>query len=164
MSAPERHSSGELDLSTLASTLEAAAAVAKRYRELTGKPLGITGEVGELHAARLLNLELSTARQAGYDAIGPDGRRVQIKSRCVLPDSGPGQRLGAIRLEHEWDTAALVLMDQDFEPCAIYEAPREVIEREIRRPGSKARNERGALSIRVFKALGRQVWPAQEDN
>jgi len=36
------------DLSTLAGTIEAAKAVAKCYRELTGKPLGITGEVGEV--------------------------------------------------------------------------------------------------------------------
>lgn len=162
MSAPEGPSSCRLDLSTLESTIAAATAVAKRYRELTGKPLGITGEVGELHAARLLGLKLATARQAGYDAIGPDGRRVQIKSRCVMLGSGPGQRLGSIRLSHEWDTVALVLMDQDFEPQAIYEAPRDPVEREIRRPGSRARNERGALSVQVFKAIGRQVWPPME--
>ena len=123
------------DLSTLDGTIEAAKAAARRYRELTGKPLGITGEVGEVLAARLLNLELAGARQAGYDAIGRDGRRVQIKSRCILPNSETGQRLGSIRLDHEWDTVALLLMDQNFEPLAIYEASRIPIERELKRPG-----------------------------
>ena len=35
------------DLSTLEGTLEAAKAGAIRYRAFTGKPLGITAEVGE---------------------------------------------------------------------------------------------------------------------
>ena len=41
--------------------------LARRYRTLTGKPLGITGEVAEFEAARLLNLQLTEARQVGYD-------------------------------------------------------------------------------------------------
>ena len=49
--------------------------VARRYYELTGKPLGVTGEIAELEAARLLNLRLANARQSGWDATGtgPDG-------------------------------------------------------------------------------------------
>lgn len=137
------------DLTTLDGTIEAAKAVARRYRELTGKPLGITGEVGEVLATRLLGLELAEARQSGYDAIGPDDRRVQIKSRCILPDAKPGQRLGSIRLDHEWDTVALILMDQNFEPLTIYEANRTEVERELLRPGSKSRNERGARCEQV---------------
>ncbi len=82
--------SESFDLSTLDGTIEAAKAVARRYRELTGKPLGITGEIGEVLAARLLKLKLAEARQEGYDAVAPDGRRVQIKSRCILPNAKPG--------------------------------------------------------------------------
>jgi hypothetical protein len=73
--------------------------LARRYRVLTGKPLGVTGEVAEYEAARLLELELTVARQAGYDAIRNQGGKItryQIKGRCVLPDSKPGQRLGSI--------------------------------------------------------------------
>jgi hypothetical protein len=43
--------------------------LAQRYRTLTGKPLGVTGEIAEYEAARILGLELIFARQAGYDAI-----------------------------------------------------------------------------------------------
>jgi len=82
------------DLSTVTGVVEAAAATAKRYRELTGRPLGITGEIGEVLTAELLGLELAPARQPGYDAVGPDGKRVQIKSRCIPPDAKPSQRIG----------------------------------------------------------------------
>jgi hypothetical protein len=69
--------------------LREAKKLAQRYRTLTGKPLGITGEVGEYEAARILGVELTPARQAGYDAIERNGgavRRLQIKGRCLLPN------------------------------------------------------------------------------
>lgn len=135
-----------------------------RYRELTGKPLGITGEVGEVLAAKLLGLQLADARQAGYDAVSSEGRRVQIKARCVLPDSKPGQRIGSIRLDHDWDTVALITMNEDFEPLEIFEAERTDIERELLRPGSKARNERGALAISKFKSIGMRRWPKNNEH
>ena len=46
-----------------------AKVLAQQYRALTGKPLGITGEVAEYEASRILGVELTPARQAGYDAI-----------------------------------------------------------------------------------------------
>ena len=149
------------DLSTLDATIEAAKTIARRYRELTGKPLGITGEIGEVQGARLLGLALSDARQAGYDAVGPDHRRVQIKSRCVLPDSKPSQRVSGIRLNHAWDTVAVVLMDENFEVFEIHEAVRADVERELLRPGSKARNERGALAVSKFKSIATLRWPRE---
>jgi len=151
------------DLSTLESTIEVAKVAAKRYRELTGKPLGITGEVGEVLAAKLLGLKLAGARQTGYDAIGSDGNRVQIKSRCILPDSKSGQRLGTIRLDREWDSVVLILLDDVFEPIAIYEADRTKVEKELRRPGSKARNQRGSLSVNKFKSIGKLRWQREEN-
>lgn len=150
--------SGSIDLIALKRVIQQARQVAKQYRELTGKPLGITGEVGEFIATELLGLQLSEARQPGYDATAADGRLIQIKTRCVLQDTSTGGRLGRIRFNHEWDTVMLVLIDADFEPIRIYEAPREDIERELKKPGSKSRNERGALSINKFKAIASLVW------
>ncbi|WP_193041193.1 MULTISPECIES: hypothetical protein [unclassified Pseudomonas] len=43
--------------------LSDAKALARRYYRLTGKPLGVTGEVAEYEAARILNLELELARE-----------------------------------------------------------------------------------------------------
>jgi hypothetical protein len=150
-----------IDLVALKGVIQEAKKVAKQYRQLTGKPLGITGEVGEFIAANLLGLELTEARQPGYDAVAHDGHRIQIKARCVLPDSSVSQRVGSIKLGHEWDTVILVLMNADFEPVEIYEATRTDIERELTKPGSKARNERGALSVSKFKAIASRVWSSE---
>lgn len=146
-------------LGKIEGVLTKAKAAAVEYYQLTGKPLGITGELGEFYAAKYLDLELAEARAAGYDATDKAGRLVQIKSRSI-PSSKriTGQRLGSIRLDHEWDVVVLVLMDELFEPYAMYEADRAAIEAALLRPGSKARNERGALAITKFKSIGFQVW------
>lgn len=141
--------------------LTEAKELARKYRRLTGKPLGITGEVAEFSAAQLLGLELADARQAGYDATRRANGgmvKIQIKGRCIPHDAKPGQRVGSIRLDCEWDTVVLVLMDEDYEVFSIYEAQRASIEEALHVPGSKARNERGALGIAKFKSIGHEVW------
>lgn len=143
----------------LKSVIEEAKIIAKKYRALTGKPLGITGEIGEFQAAELMGWELAEARTPGYDAIAPGGRKVQIKARCVLNGANPGQRVGSIKLAHDWDTVALILMNEDFEPLEIFEADRKTITAEIELPGSKARNERGSLGVYKFKQISRRIWP-----
>jgi hypothetical protein len=146
-----------IDTNTLRDTIVKTIDAARHYRNITGKPLGITGEVGEFLTADLMGLKLTEVRQPGYDAIANDGRRIQIKARCILPSSSGG-RLGSIKLDHKWDTVMLILMNRDFEPFSIYEAKRAVIKRELIKPGSKARNERGALSISKFKSIASLVW------
>lgn len=150
-----------VDSEQLGEVINAAKKIAKRYRELTGRPLGITGEVGEYETVRLLGLRLTAVRQSGYDAVRGEGSsvcKIQIKARCVLPDSKPGQRIGRIRLDREWDSVVLVLLDEDLEPTEIYEARRPEVEAALLAPGSKSRNERGALSVRKFKSVGKLVW------
>ena len=149
----------DLPLKTIQDVIQTATTVAKRSRQLTGKPLGITGEIGEVLGADLLGLDLADARQAGYDAISKDGRRVQIKARCILSSSKRSQQVGSIRLDHEWDTVALILMNEDFEALSIYEATRPAIEAALEAPGSKARNERGSLAVSKFKSIATRVWP-----
>lgn len=102
--------------------------LAQEYRQLTGKPLGITGEVAEYEAARLLGVTLTMARQEGYDAIErKNGRdhKLQIKGRCLLADGKRSQMLGSIRSEKEFDAVLMVLLDQNFNAIAIYEAQRQ---------------------------------------
>lgn len=138
-----------------------AKALAREYYSLTGKPLGVTGEVAEYEAARILGVELTAARQAGYDAIERiDGatKKLQIKGRCLQGNCKPGQRLGSIRTEHEWDAVLMVLLDYEFNATEIYEAEREQVEAALTAPGSKARNVRGALSVSKFKAIGTLRW------
>jgi hypothetical protein len=135
--------------------------LAQRYRELTGKPLGVTGEIAEFEAARILHVELTPARQAGYDAIERRNgrvRKLQIKGRCLLPDCKPGQRIGSIKLEKKWDAVLLVLLNEDFEAFEIHEALRGAVTKALVAPGSKARNERGALAVSKFKSIGKLRW------
>jgi hypothetical protein len=137
--------------------------LAREYYELTGRPLGVTAEVAEYEAARLLGVQLSPVRQSGYDATRDtrDGeQRLQVKGRCILPGSKPGQRMGAIDVNKEWDAVLLVLLDQDYEPIEIYEADRASVSEALISPGSRARNERGQLGISKFKAIGHRIWPA----
>jgi hypothetical protein len=142
-------------------TLRKAKKLAQEYRTLTGKPLGITGEVAEYEAARLLGVQLTPARQAGYDAVERKGgktRRLQIKGRCLLPGCKPGQRLGSIDVKKDWDAVLLVLLDGNFEALAIYEAQRQPVLKALSAPGSKARNERGALAVTKFKSIATLRW------
>lgn len=138
--------------------------LAREYREITGKPLGITGEVAEYEAARILNLELTPARHEGYDAIClRSGRKYQIKGRCVLDESGRSQRVGKIKKSGEFDSVLLVLLDADLEANAIYEADRALVLEAIEKPGSKARNERGQLPVSTIKRIGSCIWTRECD-
>jgi hypothetical protein len=102
--------------------LHEAKHLARRYRHATGKPLGITGEVAEYEAARILSLKLTPARNAGYDVIEErrgSEHRLQIKGRCILPNCKPGQRLGSIDVDKEFDGVLLVLLDENFDATTI---------------------------------------------
>ncbi len=150
------------DSERLLELLKQAKGLAREYRELTGRPLGCTGEIAEYEAVRILGLELAPVRQSGYDAVRhtPMGQqRLQIKGRCVLPGSKPGQRLGRIdRMNEEWDAVILVLLDEHFDASEIYEADRAAVVAALEEPGSRSRNERGALGISKFKSISRKIW------
>src|SRR2546422_3938545 len=100
------------------SLLRQAKKLAQRYYARTGKPLGVTGEVAEYEAARILGVTLTPARQAGYDAVirtNGSVRKLQIKGRCLQENCKPGQRIGSIHTEHNWDAVLLVLLDHNFD-------------------------------------------------
>lgn len=141
--------------------MEKAIAAATEYYQLTGKPLGITGEVGEYLVAKIMGLELMPPRTEGFDAIAPDGSKIEIKARSLdLSKSLSGQRLSRINLNYEWDRLMMILMDQSYKPHSIYEADRADIEKALLKPGSKARNERGALAVTSVIGMSRQIWKA----
>jgi len=142
--------------------VEQAKQLAVRYRQLTGKPLGITGEIAECEAAAILGMDLHAARTAGYDATETrDGIavRVQIKGRVIANPKRITGRVAATDLSQPFDVVQLVLLDSNFNAFAIYEAKRPAVEALITRPGSKARNERGSVGITQFKAIAQLRWP-----
>ena len=131
------------------------------YKKLTGKPLGITGEVAEYTAASILKLKLCEARQSGYDAtkrVKGKEIKIQIKGRCIPDKSPSSQRVGSIQLKKEWDRVVLVLLNQKFELLEIYQAERNEITQALTKKGSKARNVKGQLGVAKFKAIGTRVW------
>jgi hypothetical protein len=62
---------------------------------------------------------------------------LQIKGRCLLPGSKPGQRLGSIDITKDWDAVLMVLLDENFDALEIYEAERPDIIKALSAPGSK---------------------------
>ncbi len=145
----------------LLAILRDAKSLAQRYYRATGKPLGVTGEVAEYEAARLLGLTLEPARQVGFDAVcyrEDQPIRYQIKGRCFDPARAGGQRVGSLSLEKPWDAALLVLLDPDFETREIWEASREALAPLLTTPGSRARTERGQVGVRQFVRTAECVW------
>jgi hypothetical protein len=137
--------------------------LAAEYRRAMGKPLpGISNEIAEHDAIRLLNLAPKTEEIGGYDAIDParDNKRIQIKSRTIFDESKSGQRIGQIKVDQPWDSVLLVLMDEDYEPYEMYEADREELLEYL--DSSSSRAKRGAMSIARFKIIGQLVWTREE--
>jgi hypothetical protein len=69
-----------------------------------------------------------------------------------------GRRLGSIDIKKEFDAVLMVLLDENLDATEIHEADREKVIAALSAPGSKARNERGALGVRKFRSIGREVW------
>ncbi len=144
--------------SELKQIISSACTLAAKYYKLTGKPLGIAGEVAEMIAAELLDLALVKVREAGYDAIDKAGNKIQIKGR-VMQNKKLSGRTGKINIQKEWDKMILVLMTPDYKPLVIFEAGRKPVIEKLIAPGSLARNERWTLSISQFKSISKKIYP-----
>lgn len=136
--------------------------LAADYRRATGKPLaGVSSEIAQHDAARLMNLEICNPAVGGYDAIGHgnrEGKRIQIKGRAIFDEGKSGQRIGQLKIDQEWDSIMLVIMDDNLEPYEIYEADREAILEALDQSASSKRSKRGAMSVARFKNISRLVW------
>lgn len=136
--------------------------LAAEYYRLTGKPLGVTGEIAEYVAAQLLGLELAPARTLGYDAVrlDQDGPvRIQIKGRAIGGTAAKGQRLGKIKVDAPCDVVMLVVLDNaTLDPLEIWEAPFSAVVQRLTTPGSRAR-DRGALGLSEFIRIAKRIWP-----
>jgi len=135
--------------------------LAADYRRTTGKPLpGISNEIAEHDAANALGLELCEDRSTGFDAVGRDhwpGQRFQIKGRTIFDETKSGQRIGQLKIDKEWDSVLLILMNEDYETYEIHKADREDL-LEYLDDSSNSRRRRGAMSVARFRIIGRPVW------
>lgn len=140
--------------------------LAAEYRKTTGKPLGISSEIAKFDVARLMGLESVDATQSGgYDAIGTgerNGKLVQIKGRAILEEKKSGQRIGQLKVDQEWDSVMLVMMNDEYEPIEIYEAQRSELLEDLQDSAHSKRKKRGAMTVAKFKKIGKLVWSCFE--
>jgi hypothetical protein len=137
--------------------------LAADYRRATGKTLGVSTEIATHDVIRLMGL-VPSAPGSSYDAIGTgsrEGKYIQIKGRTIFNDKKSGQRIGQLKMDQEWDIVMLILMNEDYEPQAIYEADRETIVAATEETSAK-RAKRGAMSVAKFKAIGQLAWSAEQ--
>ncbi|GAH21961.1 unnamed protein product [marine sediment metagenome] len=128
--------------------MRSAAQVAVDYERLTGRKLGITGEVGEVLACDKLGLKLlADPISAGYDAIDKDNKRYQIKTRRVEHNRGRLSRFS----KHEFDYAILVVLNAKYEIMELWQADfrkiKPLIDRQKRRNPSMVEFKRLAERI-----------------
>lgn len=129
--------------------------LAIRYRERFEKNLGITSEIGEYKASRLLNLTRADGNiNKGFDAVDKAGKKVQIKSRIFIRKQ---ERTGQFS-NFDFDYAVLVLMSSEYEVLEIWKASRRKIKGEIERQAYK----RPSLSINKFKSIALKIYPQSE--
>ena len=135
--------------------------LAAEYKKTKGKVLpGLSSEIAAHDASRLLDLALCEDENVGYDAIGRgsrEGKKIQIKGRTIFDENKTGQRIGQIKVDKEWDSIVLILLDSEYEPFEIFEAERNKV-MEVLGASSKAKKKRGALSVARFRNIGKLIW------
>lgn len=139
--------------------------LAAEYRRTTGQPLGISGEIAQHDACSLLDLESVNNASSGIDAIGRgtrQGQRIQIKGRVIFDEARKNQRIGQLKIEQDWDSVMLVLMDENYATDCIYEADRQAVLDALGEQQDSNRSKRGAMSVAKFKNVARLVWSREE--
>lgn len=122
------------------------------YQRRFGKSLGITGEVGEYKASRLLKLKRASGNiNKGFDAIDTQGKKVQIKTRVFSRNS---ERTSAFT-NFDFDYAILVLLSDKYGITEIYKARCKDIQEKIASQSYK----RPALTIGDFKKISKPIYP-----
>ena len=126
--------------------------LAIRYRQRFGKSLGITSEIGEYKASKLLKLDRAQGNiNKGFDAVDSEGKKVQIKSRICSRNKG---RTGIFN-NYDFDYAVLVLMSENYEVTDIYKLGKQEIKEEI----DRQHYTKSSLSINKFTDIADQVYP-----
>jgi hypothetical protein len=140
--------------------------LASEYRKATGKPLsGVTPEIALHDVIRLMRLEPAAEAAAGWDATGTgarEGKRILVKGRAIFDETKGGQRIGQLKLDKDWDSVMLLLMDEQYEPCEIYEAERQDIIDALESAEGSNRARRGVMSVAKFRNIARLVWSRED--
>lgn len=125
-----------------------AISAALEYEKLTGRNLGITGEVGELLTCEKLKLNLATdPLTAGYDAIDKKRRRYQIKTRRANSDRG---RISTFS-RHDFDYAVLATLDKNYKISGLWQTTHKKLRPILNK------TKRRDPSLREFKRISERL-------
>ena len=139
--------------------------LATKYYNGVGRPLGVTGEIAEYEAIRILHLDPCEARQKGHDAIRKSkngNENIQIKGR-LLQDK-KGGRVSKAPKADDVKYIILVVLDENYEPIKIFRADCQIINVELDKPGSESRNKRRQLNVSKFKSCSEEIWNNKNSN
>lgn len=137
------------------SWIEVLTQVARAYRNVFGRTLPITEELGELHACARWGFDRTAKGTKGYDAKDKNGRRVQIKARApatpnkTVPPTG---RIGKF-VSWDFDCAVLVIMDSEYDVQEMWQAERSDLE-----PlQAVLKNPRHGLALSTYKSVAKRI-------
>jgi hypothetical protein len=106
--------------------IQTAIKPAIEYEKLTGRKLGITGEVGEvlvcckLKELGLAKLELlADPINAGYDAVDEKKLCYQIKTRRIIKNNHSG--VTGSFAEHDFKFAILAILNKEYKISELYQ-------------------------------------------
>jgi len=126
--------------------------------EVGDRGRALTALVGELSACKLLNLVWQPS--TGFDAIGPNGEKFQIKSRksWTTEEVNPLGRMGRFgkKGEYNFDKGILVELNDSYDVSRIWQCDRDQIER----VESKEAKGRG-LHVFTFQQTATEVYPSE---
>ena len=125
---------------------------ALEYEKVTGRKLGITGEIGEVIACDILGLNLLVDPiAAGHDAIDNEKNPYQIKTRRGGSNSG---RLGSFS-KHIFNYAIFVRLNSNYELEGLYKVSykklKSIIENHPKRNPTMLEFKRVAENILLFR-------------
>lgn len=127
--------------------------VAKEYRRVYQRPLGVMGEVGEHIVANQFQLELADFQNPSFDAISKNsGRKIQIKSRIFSRPST--DTVGKVK-EGGFDDLLVASFNQDFTLMDAWLVDSKNLEANLttRRNGQVRRDPPLRLIQRIGKSL-----------
>lgn len=94
--------------------------IALEYETLTGRKLGITGEIAEIIVCYKLKLKLLTnSLSPGYDAVDKKGNTFQIKSKRIAKTKGKKGKIGSFS-KHPFHYLITILFDKNYKIIGIY--------------------------------------------
>ena len=123
--------------------------IAIDYEKLTGRKLGITGEIGEILTCDKLGLKLlANPISSGYDAIGKNNKKkYQIKTRRGDSNKGRISRFS----KHPFDYAILTILKSNYDIRGLWQVSFPKLKPILDR--CKRRNP----SVTKFKSLAKKI-------